>query len=365
MLDWRIGPDDARTLREAIEWANANPGADTIEFDARLAGTTITLTSGQLPITDNLTIIGLGADRLTISGNQASRIFSVDDFTATTTIAVSISDLALVDGGNPYGSGGAVYNVEDLTVIRCVLAGNRAANGGGILNAGTLTVTSSTFANNVAGDAGGGIASAGTVTVTNSTIAGNSASVGGGILNGGMLTVINSTLANNSAISQWGGGILNAGRLTAANTLVGANTATRGPDLLNFGAIAAAHYNVIQDGTDSGIADGVDGNQVGVAALLDPNGLQHHGGTTPTIAVLPGSPALNAGKSELAVDPNGAPLVFDQRGFGFPRFVGTSVDVGAWEAQNRPPTANDDAAMTVEDTAVRIAVLDNDTDPDG
>jgi hypothetical protein len=353
------------TLRAAIEWVNENPGTDTIEFDASLAGMTITLTSGQLPITDNLTIIGLGADRLVISGNKSSRIFSVDDLAAMTQIAVSISGLTLVNGQNLYGNGGAVYNGEDLAVINCVLAGNRAAGGGGIFNVGTLAVTGSTLANNFAGDGGGGISGNGTLTVTNSTLAGNSAGFGGGILNAGTLTVINSTLANNSAKSNYGGGILNVGDLIAANTLAGGNTATHGPDVLNFGKIAAANHNVIQDGSDSGIADGVDGNQVGVAVLLDPAGLQDHGGPTPTIALLPGSPALNAGNSELAVDATGAPLEFDQRGFGFPRFVGASVDVGAWEALNRPPVANDDAATTAEDTAIGIAVLDNDSDPDG
>jgi len=153
--------------------------------------------------------------------------------------------------------------------------------------------------------------------------------------------------------------------LIAANTLAGGNTATHGPDVLNFGKIAAANHNVIQDGSDSGIADGVDGNQVGVAVLLDPAGLQDHGGPTPAIALLPGSPALNAGNSELAVDATGAPLEFDQRGFGFPRFVGASVDRRCVGGAESPTRCHDDAATTAEDTAIGIAVLDNDSDPDG
>jgi hypothetical protein len=63
------------TLRDAIAQANTSPGADVIEFDAGLAGQTITLTSGELDITDDLTITGLGADQLTISGNNSSRVF--------------------------------------------------------------------------------------------------------------------------------------------------------------------------------------------------------------------------------------------------------------------------------------------------
>jgi len=352
------------TLRAAIEWANANPGADTIEFAAGLAGMTVSLTSGPLSITDGLTILGPGADRLTIRGNGASRLFSVDDFLETTKVAVSIRGLTLVNGQELLGAGGAVYNAEELTISGCVLVGNGAPNGGGIHNDGTLDIIDSVLAGNFAGDGGGGVSNGGTLTVTNSTLTGNSAGYGGGLVNAGTLTVINSTLAGNSAMAGWGGGMLNAGRLTIANTLVAANVGLFGPDILNMGEIVADH-NVIQDGTNSGIVAGVDGNQVGVAALLDPAGLQDRGGSTPTIALLPGSPALNAGQNELAVDVHGMPLEFDQRGAGFPRVVGGRVDVGAWEALNRPPVAKADVATTAEDTAARIAVLDNDSDPDG
>ena len=67
------------SLREAIELANATAGADTIVFAAGLAGSTITLTSGELAIIDDLTITGLGADQLTISGDHASRILFIDN----------------------------------------------------------------------------------------------------------------------------------------------------------------------------------------------------------------------------------------------------------------------------------------------
>jgi hypothetical protein len=97
--------------------------------------------------------------------------------------------------------------------------------------------------------------------------------------------------------------------------------------------ITAAH-NIIQDEADSGIVDGNNGNQVGVDPLLDPNGLQDNGGPTQTIALMPGSPAINAGDNALAVDADEIPLAFDQRGPGFPRFVGT-VDIGAFEVQPR------------------------------
>ena len=63
------------SLREAIEEANANPGADTITFDASLAGDTINLTQGELLISDDLTLTGLGADQLTINaGGNSPRV---------------------------------------------------------------------------------------------------------------------------------------------------------------------------------------------------------------------------------------------------------------------------------------------------
>ncbi|MHC5731360.1 MAG: CSLREA domain-containing protein, partial [Nostoc sp.] len=68
------------TLREAINLANATPGDDTITFGGVFTDTTpdvITLTSGQLTITDDLSILGTGASKLTISGNNASRVFEI------------------------------------------------------------------------------------------------------------------------------------------------------------------------------------------------------------------------------------------------------------------------------------------------
>src|SRR5216683_7870947 len=64
------------SLRQAIVDANANPGANTIRFAPRLHGA-ITLTSGQLSITNDLTIDGPGASALTVSGNDASRVFDI------------------------------------------------------------------------------------------------------------------------------------------------------------------------------------------------------------------------------------------------------------------------------------------------
>ncbi len=239
------------------------------------------------------------------------------------------------------GGGICSYSQGTVTVANSTLANNSANHSGGGILAATLTLTNSTLANNWARFFGGGVVNNGaTVTVANSTLAANSADMeGGGIMNWGTLTVTSSTLANNSAV-QNGGGIYNTsyGTLTVANSVFGGNTAAWGPDVGNRGVIAAAQYNVIGNGANSGVMHGINGNQVGVNPRLDSAGLQDHGGPTQTIALLLDSPAIDAGDDDLALDPAGNPLTTDERGAGFPRMIGSAVDVGAWECPNVPPT---------------------------
>ncbi len=63
-------------LRAAITSANSHAGADIIAFASGLHGT-ITLTSGELLITDSLTITGPGSSKICVSGNNASRVFDM------------------------------------------------------------------------------------------------------------------------------------------------------------------------------------------------------------------------------------------------------------------------------------------------
>src|SRR5690348_11524039 len=73
-----LNDSGAGSLRDAITQANDHAGADTIIFAEDIRGK-ITLTSGQIQITDTLTIRGPGAGALTLDGNLQSRIFSVTD----------------------------------------------------------------------------------------------------------------------------------------------------------------------------------------------------------------------------------------------------------------------------------------------
>jgi hypothetical protein len=366
----------AGSLRQAIA---DTPSGGTVDFQPGLSGT-ITLTSGELPIGKNLTIAGPGANVITVSGNHASRVFR-------TSATVTLAGLTIADGMDDAIGGGILNLGGALTVAQCIIRGNSARNaGGGIAtNGGRLTVLDSVVSDNVALPVelgfGGGIAAingaltvitstvisgnaaefgggiytyTGAVTITASTISGNSSVYGGGIESaGGPLTIRNSTLSGNAANNSGGGIYHNAdpGTLTLTsvtisgnyarvegggidtftdrpavrNSILAGNTAAAGPDVMR--ALASQGHNLIGDGSgSSGLADSdlVGSARNPIDPLLGP--LQDNGGPTPTMALLPGSPAIDAG------DNTGAPP-FDQRGPGFPRIVNGTIDLGAFEFQ--------------------------------
>jgi len=228
----------AGSLRDAVARANAHAGADVIVFDDGLTGT-IALTGGQLDLTDDVKINGPGADKLTVSGGNASRVFKVE---AGET--VEISGVTLAGGNAVRGNGGGIDNFGALTVSDSVFSGNVATiGGGGLTNEGgaTATVRDSTFTGNSAAAAGGGLLNlGGTATVSDSTFTGNAttgnASRGGGIFNGGQgtLTVSDSTLTGNAA--TFGGGVFSVGTATVSDTTFTTNSAlTGGGGLENIG----------------------------------------------------------------------------------------------------------------------------------
>jgi VCBS repeat-containing protein/predicted outer membrane repeat protein len=224
----------AGSLRQAITDAASG---DTITFNLSGCPCTITLAS-QLEINKALTITGPGASTMTISGNNAVRVFNVVAGGALNLSGVTVANgnaAGLTDGGGIFNFGGTV------TVSNSAFSGNSARYGGAIdTTQGTLTVTNSTFSNNTARIADGGGISIfeGTATVTNSTFSSNTASEGsgGGIsLFIGTLTVTGSTFSGNSA-GREGGGIYNFfdGALTVSNSTFSGNTASEGGGIYNL-----------------------------------------------------------------------------------------------------------------------------------
>jgi hypothetical protein len=181
------------SLRDAITQANdqtLNAGPDIIDFNEGLAGT-ITLTTGELAISDALTIQGLGESAITISGNNASRIFNIENSSSSTPIDVNINNLTLQNGKDK--SGGAIRcATENLTLDQVTITGSTAgSDGGGIYFYGNynaaLTITNSTISGNTATSGNGGGLQVyheyASIYLKNDTFTGNQAGTNGGGLN--------------------------------------------------------------------------------------------------------------------------------------------------------------------------------------
>lgn len=227
----------AGSLRQSV--AGAADG-DTIQFSTLLFGSAITLTSGQIIISKDLRITGLGDDSTTISGNAASRIFRID-----TGAVVNLEKMTLTQGAVA-DSGGAIFNKGSLTMQYCTVDNNTAAFGGGIYNNGSLTISDCNFTDNVAGtgkgggiysqagafqtsnsdftnntsvSGGGAIASIGSCVCNYLSVAGNFSNKGGGIYGEGSLIINYSDIESNNANFGHGGGIYSTGnaRLISCN----------------------------------------------------------------------------------------------------------------------------------------------------
>jgi len=244
------------SLRSAIAQANGSEGEDTITFNSNLSGETIGLTSGQLEITESLTIEGLGAEELTVDAGGNSRIFRIDDsndFNENSEISVTIDGLT-IQGGSA-DSGGGIFNKEDLTLTNSTISSN---SGGGLYHTlGTVNINNSTISGNSA-TSGGGIdnndsGSSSTVNISNSTISGNSAFRGGGVYNtaGTTLNLKNSTLRGNSAFD--GGAINHTGIANITNSTISGNIAdANGGGIDNSGGTANITNSTINGNISGG-----------------------------------------------------------------------------------------------------------------
>ena len=195
--------DEEWSLREAIYYA---PGYVEITFRDDLNGT-ITLSDGQLEIVQPMSIDG--NKRITIDGDNASRVFYVSVGTEETPVV--LTGLTIQNGYADYA-------------------------GGGIFNTGALTITNSTITNNAAYHDGGGIDnhnSTASLTIENCVISNNTAIYGGGIHNFyGALTIADSEISDNT-VTEYGGGIHNYSDLTLTNTTISGNSAKSGGGINN------------------------------------------------------------------------------------------------------------------------------------
>jgi len=259
-------------LRDAIDQANANPLSDSvITFAPSLAGKTITLHGGELTITRSMTFTGPGAGSLTISGNDASRIFHIigpfkPSFVA---IQVSVSGLTLTHATSPANQGGGAIDAEgetQLSIQGSVISNSHAAVGAAIGMTGTH-----------AKDVLGKYDCFGDLTVTQSVISGNSATASGGGILAGYCTrtlVYDSTIVGNSAY-DYGGGIFAATGvyLRVGSSLITANTVGgQASPLMGGAGIAVKNLFYGTEIHDSTITGNVALAEGGGLAVLDTSG---------------------------------------------------------------------------------------------
>ncbi len=345
------------TLRGAIEEANALAGDDRIILGAGTYRLSLTgrdedqAGSGDLDITDSVRIIGAGADKTFIDAAGLDRVFDI--FGPDT--VVSLSGVSIINGKLPSdGSvhrGGGLRNQGQLVINHVVISGNTLSglhdSGGGIYNNGSCSIRDTTLHANDAGlggaiyndsdghlqvtattlhhnsaRGGGGIVNRGTVQLTNTTFfantaAGTNALPGGAVRNSGNANLLHCTIAGNSA-DKGGGGIYNDNTLILTNTIVADNTA--GNCFLPSGLISQGGN--LDNGTTCGFFIRPD-DLFNHAPLLA--SLRDNGGPTPTMALRPGSPAIDAGILQ-------AQVATDQRGLPRPKRKG--FDIGAFELNN-------------------------------
>ena len=302
----------------------------------------------------------------TIQGNKAGRDGGGGIFNAgAVEITGSAIELNEVSPGYITPSrGGGIFNDSDaIAIIRTstLSENDGAGRGGGISNKGRVELIASTVARNSArgpsglGD-GGGVENSGEMRIASSTISGNQIVAlfgnGGGIVNEGSLILISSTLSGNEVPPPLpfgsggeGGAIFNAsGSLTIMSTLFdapdgGGGTVASRPSA----SVTSGGHNLFSDdpGLDLDPTDLIDTDP-----RLGP--LADNGGPTPTHALLPGSPALDA-----AVPADG--LTADQRGIPCPQ--GTAPDIGAFEVEQSsrlvvtPGSSTNSLGQTVTITA--------------
>ena len=252
--------------------------------------------------------------RLTLTGGnggEGSRLHQVGGGAIFNEGLVSLTDCSLLNNSTR-SNGGAIYSTGSMALLRCTIAGNTTQFHGGAINldgsSPGLTAVNCTMTANISeGGRGGAIsispsAAGATVSLTHCTIAGNAVENARGAGPGGRER-------------GSGGGIrAAAGQVTITNCIVAGNTAM----VPGTGNLVG---NIVQSGPNLSTGD----------PLLAP--LADNGGLTQTMALLPGSPALDAAVATLALDTDqrGLPRSRDGNGDG-----SAAPDLGAFEVQAAP-----------------------------
>ena len=227
------------------------------------------------------------------------------------------------DNGSVFYTANSRANLSNLTIVAA------GASNYGIYGTGTVAVSNCTLR----GGAFVLINAGGALTARNSTITGGNT----GLYCTSATTVANCTITGNAQLGIYN----NGGTVNLSNSIVAGNGT-------NLNGALATNTNNITSGTAAAVG-------------LDPAGLKDNGGPTQTVALVPGSPAINMGDPSF----NGSGQ-FDQRGAGFARVSGGRLDIGAFEVQaaNRAPTLNNATYSTSANVSYTQQLGASDADGD-
>lgn len=276
--------DSDCSLREAVKRANTDISKEhgiRFALPGSSQPTQITLTLGDISIArnSNLFIRGLGQQMLSLSGNDQSRVFFMDN-----SVRLALMDLTLTNGRSEGGgaiSGGAVVGLRNI-----VVKDSRSTwfEGGGAYLSGLLFADNVEFSNNLAPDDGGGLYMQGRATIrnsrflnnvgvngagvrgslimTNCLISGNRSMLftagyqgfGGGIHAGDESVIRDTTIIDNQADGD-GGGLYSDSRVTVIDSLIANNRAQNGGGVAQSTHAQIALVNVTVSGNQA-VLDG-------------------------------------------------------------------------------------------------------------
>ncbi len=356
------GNQAGRVLRTGAETTVSgvtiqNGATITESSDIFVEGGGAILNNGDLTIQDsviqNNSALGLGGAIFTLSGAlviENSEIISntadgnggaIYGYLSAGTISVTDSLLANNTAVSLYG--GAVDTTNDVYLNHVIIDGNSSTSFGGGLNINaTAIVENSLFTGNESSSGAALFSQSGAITLTNVTVSENTASNNqGGIYGSGPAVsffIQNSTIANNHRTNTGGTGYngLMIGNDASAQIV---NTIFAGNDGQNCGGTSGNWTSLGNNlSTDFSCSLTQTGDQEGVDPLLA--ALADYGGATLTHALLPNSPAIDAGANALcpAADQRDVTRPYDGDNDGT-----ATCDIGAVEAQHR---------LIIEDAAV-------------
>jgi hypothetical protein len=337
------------TLKYVV--ANVASGA-VITFAPSVYGKTITFTSaggGTLGFTKNVTVWGPGASLVSVSGNDAVRVFA----NATSTVSASLHGLTIEHGNATGGNGGGLNNNGIATITNCVFSANQAPNVGGAINSSrSLTIDGCSFIGNTTGNLGtiyqNSFSSA---TIRNSVFSGNVGSINGVAVAGATeanivnCTVAASPTAASKAVFAAAGAVLRISQSTLVGTggstigVYGQNSGTsivlKGNVISNFGSMVTLLSSATVSSLGGNVLDAADSDfvaqtsdAVGVSLGLD--ALGDYGGSTESVRLQSSSTAVDH-VAGACTDAQDNAITTDQRGYARP--AGAGCDSGAFERQ--------------------------------